>query len=178
MIQPTVIFYARLDHVLTNQKTPKYRITKVWGNYAPMEKLKGRDNNVSLYLMPKRERQPSNTPPMHLQAKNSLNFTGLKDYFVDGRLSGYAFGYPPSDPTYSKDNKPNPFYQSRDDGFLFLIHQDGEAKTPAEQQRPDYIEMIVLQGCKVLIGSYCKQLMLGGFDEILKVLRRDAVSVG
>lgn len=31
---------------------------------------------------------------MRLQAKNSLNFTGLKDYFVDGKLSGFAYGYP------------------------------------------------------------------------------------
>lgn len=177
MIQSTIMFYARLDYDKTSKKTPKYVITKVWGNYAPMDELKGKNGMISMYLLPKREVQPSNCPPMHLQAKSSLNLTGLKDYFVDGKLSGYAYGYPLSSQTYGKDNKPNPFYPNREDGFLFLVHQDKEASTPAERQRPDYIEMIVLQGCKVLIGSYCKQLVVGGFAEALEVLRRDSVSI-
>ena len=138
MIQPTIIFYARLDFDLSSKKTPKYVITRVWGDYPPMNELKGRNGMVSMYLLPKREVQPSNCPPMHLQGKNSLNITGLKDYFLE----------------------------------------DKEAPTPSEQQRPDYIEMIVLQGCKVLAGSYCKQLVLGGFDKALSVLRHDAVSIG
>ena len=105
--------------------------------------------------------------------------SGLKDYFINGKLSGFAFGFPPSTPTYSSKAKPNPFFPSyTEDGFLFVVHQDKEAPTSAEQQRPDYIELLVLDGCKVLVGSYCQQLMLGGFDEILKALRRDSVSIG
>lgn len=178
MIQPTIIFYARLDFDLSSKKTPKYIITRAWGNYSPLNKITGRNGMVSMYLLPKREVQPSNCPPMHLQGKNSLNITGLKDYFLDGKLSGFAYGYPLSEPTYGKDKKPNPFYPNREDGFLFIVHQDKEAPTPSEQQRPDYIEMIVLQGCKILAASYCKQLVLGGFDKALSVLRHDAVSIG
>lgn len=178
MIQPTIVFYGRLDFDVTSGKSPKYVLTSVWGDYAPMDKLKGRDSMISMYLLPKRETQSSDCPQMHLQAKASLNLTGLKDYFINGKLSGYAFGYPPCTPTYSSKAKPNPFYPNKDDGFLFIVHQDKEAPTPAEQQRPDYIEMLVLNGAKVLIGSYCQQLMLGGFDEILKALRRDSVSIG
>lgn len=178
MIQPTVSYYARLDYDQKSGRTPKYVVTRVWGSYEPMEALKGRKGLVSMYLMPKREGQPSNCPPMKLQAKNSLNLTGLKDYFVDGKLSGYAFGYPMSEPTYSKKNLSNPFYQNREDGFLFLIHQNKEAPTPAEQIKPDYIEFLVLAGAKVLISSYAKQLVLGGFDDVLSVLRRDSLLIG
>lgn len=178
MIQPTIKFYGRLDYNPRSGKTAKYTLTRMWGDYLPMDKLKGRDSMVSMYLLPKREGQSSNCPQMHLQAKGSLNLSGLKDYFINGKLSGFAFGFPPSTPTYSSKNKPNPFFLNKEDGFLFIVHQDKEAPTSAEQQRPDYIEFLVLDGCKVLIGSYCQQLMLGGFDEILKALRRDSVSIG
>lgn len=116
MIQPTIVFYARLDFDVSSKKTQKYIITRAWGDYSPMDKIKGRNGMVSMYLLPKREVQPSNCPPMHLQGKNSLNITGLKDYFLDGKLSGFAYG--------------------------------------------------------------CKQLVLGGFDKALSVLRHDAVSIG
>ena len=178
MIQPTIVFYGRLDFDSKSGKSPKYVLTSVWGNYSPMETLRGRNGIVSMYLLPKREGQSSNCPQMHLQAKGSLNLSGLKDYFINGKLSGFAFGFPSSTPTYSSKNKPNPFYQNKDDGFLFIVHQDKEAPTPAEQQRPDYIEMIVLQGARLLAGSYCKQLSAGGFDDVLNVLRRDSVTIG
>lgn len=179
MIQPTIKFYGRLDYNPMSGKSAKYTLTCIWGDYPPLDGLKGRDSMVSMYLLPKREGQSSNCPQMHLQAKGSLNLRGLKDYFINGKLSGFAFGFPPSTPTYSSKAKPNPFYPSyTEDGFLFLVHQDKEAPTSAEQQRPDYIELLVLDGCKVLVGSYCQQLMLGGFDEILKALRRDSVSIG
>lgn len=178
MIQPTIKFYGRLDYNPKSGKSPKYTLTRMWGDYPPLDGLKGRDSMVSMYLLPKREGQSSNCPQMHLQCKGSLNLSGLKDYFINGKLSGFAFGFPPSTPTYSSKNKPNPFYLCKDDGFLFIVHQDKEAPTPAEQQRPDYIEMIVLQGARVLAGSYCKQLSAGGFDDVLNVLRRDSVTIG
>ena len=43
--------------------------------------------------------------------------------------------------------------------------------------RPTVIELIVLDGAKVLISSYCKQLMMGGFDEAIKSLREQAEQV-
>ena len=178
MIQPTIKFYGRLDYNPKSGKSPKYTLTRMWGEYSPMDGLKGRDGMVSMYLLPKREGQSSNCPQMHLQAKGSLNLSGLKDYFINGKLSGFAFGFPPSTPTYSSKAKPNPFCQYKEDGFLFVVHQDKEAPTSAEQQRPDYIEMIVLQGARVLAGSYCKQLSAGGFDDVLNVLRRDSVTIG
>lgn len=107
MIQPNIRYYARLDYDTASKKTPKYVVTAEAGFYLPMEQLKGRNGKVSMYLMEKLK-EGANVPSMRLQAKDSLNFTGLKDYFVDGKLSGYAYGYPLQDATYSAKNKPNP----------------------------------------------------------------------
>ena len=171
MITPNIRFYARmLNTTQEGKKTPKYIIIGAAGFYPPMELLRGRDTKVSMNLMEKLK-EGENVPSMRLQAKGSLNFTGLKEWFVNGRLSGFAYGYPSNKPTYSKDNKPNPFYDYRNDGYLFVVHQD---QSNPENLIPTEIELIVLEGAKVLISSYCKQLSMGGFDEALTDLRKQA----
>ncbi len=173
MVQPEIIYYARLTFCNGSKKTPKYVITAEAGYYPPMDALRGRDGRVSVYLMSKRETQTkSNIPAMALQAKNSLNLTGLKDYFVNGALSGFAYGYPYDKPTYSARARANPFFECREDGFLFVVHQNNEASTPEARQLPSEFEMIVLQGGKCLISAYCKALMNGGFDDRLAELRK------
>ena len=171
MNTPNICYYAKMVNTTQKgKKTPKYTITAQAGYYPPMEQLKGRDGQISMHLMEKLK-EGDNVPSMRLQAKNSLNFTGLKDYFQDGKLSGFAYGYPLDKPTYSKDKKPNPFFDYKQDGFLFLIEQD--EKDP-NNLTPTAIELIVLDGAKVLIGAYCKQLAMGGFDEALQALRERA----
>ena len=169
MVQPEIVYYARLTYDKGSKKTPKYVITAEAGYYPPMDELRGRDGRVSVYLMAKRENQTkSSVPAMSLQAKNSLNLTGLKDYFVNGALSGF----PLDKPVYSSKERPNPFFECREDGFLFVVHQNEEASTPEAKQLPTELEMIVLQGGKCLISAYCKALMNGGFDSRLKELRK------
>lgn len=173
MITPNIRYYAKMEYDTSTQKTPKYVIKAEAGFYEPMEHIKGRNGFVSMYLMEKLK-DGANVPSMRLQAKDSLNFTGLKDYFVDGKLSGFAYGYPLADEVYSSKKKGNPFYQYRNDGFLFILHQDKTAATTPDQIRPTFIELIVLEGAKVLIPSYCKQLTMGGFDEAINLLREQA----
>lgn len=170
MITPNIRYFARFDFDETSKKTPKYVITAEAGYYPPMEAITGKNGKVTMYLMSKREQQPSDTPPMRLQAKDSLNFTGLKDYFVNGKLSGFAYGYPNKEKTYSNKNKENPFFDYKDDGYLFIIHQDEKN----QNQTPTFIELIVLENGKILLPSYCKQLEMGGFDEALNLLREQA----
>lgn len=171
MNTPNVRYYAKMVNTTQKgKKTPKYTITAQAGYYPPMEQLRGRDGQISMNLMEKLK-EGDNVPSMRLQAKNSLNFTGLKDYFQDGRLSGFAYGYPLDKPTYSKDDKPNPFFDYKQDGFLFLIEQDEKDQT---NLTPTSIELVVLEGAKVLISAYCKQLVMGGFDEALQALREQA----
>ena len=171
MSAPNIRYYAKMVNTTqTGKKTPKYTIIAQAGYYQPMEKLAGKDGLINLYLMEKL-REGENVPSMRMQAKNSLNLTGLKEYFKDGKLSGYAYGYPLDKPTYSKDEKPNPFYEYKQDGFLFVIQQD---EHNPENQVPTCIELIVLEGAKVLISAYCKQLVMGGFKEALEQLRKQA----
>lgn len=171
MNTPNVRYYAKMVNTTQKgKKTPKYTITAQAGYYPPMELLRGRDGQISMSLMEKLK-EGDNVPSMRLQAKNSLNFTGLKDYFQDGKLSGFAYGYPLDKPTYSKDEKPNPFFDYKQDGFLFLIEQDEKDPT---NLTPTSIELVVLEGAKVLISAYCKQLVMGGFDEALQALREQA----
>lgn len=165
---PNVKLYAKFLAV-EGTKTPKYRVSAIAGYYPPMDSLKGRDGQISMYLMEKLK-EGTNAPSMRLQAKDSLNFTGLKEYFADGgKLSGVAYGYPPDTPTYSAKGKVNPFYQNRNDGFLFLF----DAGTP-QDPTPRSFEFVVLEGAKNLIASYCKMLVAGGFDETLVSLRQVA----
>lgn len=171
MNTPSIRYYAKLLNTTQKGKaTPKYTITAQVGYYPPMELLRGRDGKISMYLSEKLK-EGDNVPSMRLQAKDSLNFTGLKDYFIEGKLSGFAYGYPLDKPTYSNKNKPNPFYYYRKDGYLFLIEQDGKDPTNII---PVAIELIVLEDAKVLISAYCKQLVMGGFDEALQALREQA----
>lgn len=168
---PSIRYYAKLKYSTEEgKKTPKYTITEWAGYYPPMEKLKGRDERISLNLMDKRK-EGMNIPSIRLQAKGSLNFTGLKEYFADGKLSGFAYGYPDSRETYSSKKKPNPFFEYKDDGFLFVVHQN--PKDPSSII-PIQIELIVLEKARVLIPAYLKQLMMGGFDKELAQLREQA----
>lgn len=166
---PAIRYYALFEDV-TEGKTAKYAITRQAGYYEPMEKIKGKDGKVSVFLLESASSgSGSNAPAMRLMAKASLNLTGLKEYFVDGgKLSGYAYGYPLATPTYGKEKKPNPFYRYREDGFLFIVHQ-GQGL-----QRPHYIEMVVLEDAKCLIPAYCKMLQMGGFEEELAKIRKVA----
>ena len=170
MNTPNVRYYARLENSTEKgKKTPRFTITAHAGCYPPMDDLKGRNGLISMNLLPQSREDNSSTPPMKLQAKSSLNFTGLMDYWVEGKMSGFAYGYPLQRQTYSSKNKPNPFFDYKDDGFLFIIHCDEKDPTNIT---PTCIELIVLEGARVLVSSYCKMLAMGGFDDALSALRK------
>ena len=168
---PPIRYYARMDLNTTKKiKTPKYTITAQVGYYPPMGELVGKDGQISFYLKEKL-RQGANIPSMFLQAKNSLNFTGLKEFFKDGKLSGYAYGYPSDKETYGKDGKKNPFWEYRKDVYLFLVYQN---ENDPHDQTPTHIELIVLERAMPINSAYCKQLVMGGFDDKLTDLRKQA----
>lgn len=54
---------------------------------------------------------------------------------------------------------------------MFRVYQDEKDKA---NLIPTCIELVVLEGAKVLISAYCKQLKMGGFDEALTALRQQA----
>ncbi len=152
MSAPNILYYARMEYDQTSKKTPKYVVTAQAG-YYPMEALRGRDGRISMYLLEKLK-EGANVPAMRLQAKDSLNFTGLKEYFTpEGKISGFAYGYPLADETYSSKGKPNPFYECRGDGFLFIVHNDTAITRTDGSMIPSCIEMVVLEGARVTIAN-------------------------
>ena len=80
MITPNIRYYAKIERCQGAFKTPNYTIIEEAGYYAPMESLKGKDGRISMYLQNQRKGR-DDIPAMWLQAKNILNFTGLKSYF-------------------------------------------------------------------------------------------------
>lgn len=175
MIIPNVKYYAKLEESTTaGRKTPRYTITKESGYFPQLEALRGKDGKVSFYLMEGKRGSEGkdSTPPMQLQGKNSYRLTGLKDYYTEqGGLSGFSWGYPNQQPTYSKDEKVNPLYECKSDCFLFVVHHNGKDTTPKG------FEMLVFDKQKNLGASYCKALAVGQFNDLLEQLRNTANEV-
>lgn len=174
--KPQILFYGNFELTESNRSTPIYELTKCVGSYAPFEAApiyNVRNKNITLYLGRAINDNP-NAPAMRVY-KGSLNVTGLKDLFTKGGLTGYAYGYPPTAQYYGeKKPSPNPFYNYRTDAFLFIIHyQKQRAK---KDTTPRTIEILVLEGARVLIPLYAKQLQIGGFDTDLERLRFDATA--
>lgn len=170
------IMYAFFERVEVKSngepyKHPKYTSKVEWGRYSPMDALRGKDGLISLYLLPSIEsgsKDSTSTPPMKLQAKNSLNLTGLKNYYVAGELSGLAYGNPYNKPTYGKNNKINPFGDDCKDGFLFLFkYADGS-------NIPTGFEMMVIPNVGSLILNHCEMLRFGNYDMFLEDVRKQA----
>ena len=165
-------YYARLENTTANGgKCPRYTIVAAAGYYPPMEQIKGRDGLITMFLQEKLK-EGDNVPAMRLQAAKSLNFTGLKEWFKpDGKLSGYAYGYPYDKPTFSKKETHNPFYPYRNDAFLFIVKAGEAGPIPTV---PASFEMLVLENARPVAAACCKQLMMGGFDADLATLRMAA----
>lgn len=169
-MKPILVYYAVMVDC-TKGKTPKYRVEKEALSYPPMKDLIGKDGFVSMYFKPNVSSKPD-APEMNLQAKDSLNFTGLKFFKADGAMNEWAYGNPMQSPSYSKDNKPNPFYKYRHSCYVFRMHYKGS-------NRPSAIELFVLAGdewdrLEQMAPSYCKQFSMGCYNEEIAALRKQA----
>lgn len=163
-------FYSRFEYDRASKKTPKYNMIAAAGEYEPFKELKGKNGKVNLYLMGKRETQPSNAPAMFLQVvKTNQNFTGLHEYFRDGQPTGKAYGEPQPDETYK--GKPNVFYPHKEDGYLFIFEFE------AENQPPKGFEFIVVPGGRVMLSTFAKMLANGLLDAEVANLRNLAENV-
>ena len=153
------------------KKTPRFTSGMEWGNYSPINALRGKDGKISLYLLESTQsgsKESTSTPPMRLQAKESLNLTGLKNYYVGGEISGYAFGNPDEKPTYGKKNKINPFGEGCKDGFLFRF------KFTEGGNIPTGFEMMIISNVGNLIANHCEMLTKGGYNRFLEEVRKQA----
>lgn len=153
------------------KKTPRFTSVKEWGKYPLIDALRDKNGFISLYLLPSVEsgsKDSTSTPPMKLQAKNSLNLTGLKNYYIGGELSGVAYGNPYYKPTYGKSNKINPFGENCKDGFLFRF------KFADSSNIPTGFEMMVIPNVENLIVNHCEMLRFDGYNGFLEAVRKQA----
>jgi hypothetical protein len=149
-------------------KTPRYLLTAKSGFYAPLEKIKNQKGEVVLYLNETRGviNSPNNRRAEHfLMGKDSLNFSSIYHYET---VNGYlvAFGNPHSAEFFGKEKLPNPFFECRDDGFLFIISPDWQV-----------IEVIVIPNGKYTIISNAKQLADGELKDVVRELRESFENV-
>lgn len=100
-----------------------------------------------------------------LQAPKSVNFSSI--YMTDKVTSDgllIAFGNPPKGKSYGgKTPRPNPFYDERNDGFVFLISPDWK-----------WMEIVIVRDGEPLIQSYCQKFADGKLDECLASLRMNS----
>lgn len=178
--QPSIRFHATLELVTPIEtKYPKYRLA-YWGgdrDYMKMlsENLTGRRDkgtgvaNIHIVLKPNQTTKTS-APEMNLQVKGGQNLTGLKQWFQDGRLSGYAYGEPSDEKTFgNKKVKDNCFYPYKTDGFLFRCTPSSDPTNVI----PTQIEWIVLkggEGVKIHAVQYLTLLRNGSLDNALSAL--------
>jgi hypothetical protein len=179
MILPAISAYLRLEQLpeyknvtrkgfAEPRKQPRYDLTAVAGYWEALDKLKNFKGQLFFNLIPtdKNEcrKQDGTTPEYYLQCtpakSKSINFSGIRFQHADKKETVYAAGEP-SDRQTLKGGVNNPMYDQRNDGFLFLFSNDMQT-----------LEVLVIEGGRLLIDAYRKQLSLGGFDEVLQLLRR------
>lgn len=154
------------NNIKTNAKTPRYDCIRKAGFYEPMESLKNKDGILYAYLS--ETRGIINSPDRRradrfLHTSKSLNISSVY-LMLDPvpNLGFVGFGNPDPNKTYGgKNKKPNPFFNYRNDAFLFVVSEDWES-----------IEMLILSNGKFTIESNEKRLADGYFDETLAELRK------
>ena len=148
-------------------KVPRFDLTRLAGYYKPLESLKNKKGQIILYLNATRgilDSPDQRRADRCLMGKDSLNFSSV--YLLDCSTNGGGFvgyGNPNRSKTYSKDKKPNPFLEVKNDGFLFLIAPDWQA-----------VEILVIpDGCNTILGN-AKAMADGVYNEALATMRATA----
>jgi hypothetical protein len=184
MILPTISAYLRLEQlpeyknvtrkgVAEPRKQPRFDLRAYAGYWEALDKLKNFKGQLFFNLIPtdKNEyrKQDGTTPEYYLQCtpakSKSINFSGIRFQYADGKETAYAAGEP-SDRQTLKGGVVNPMYDQRNDAFLFIFSNDMQT-----------LEVLVIENGRLLIDAYRKQLSLGGFDEVLATLRKQAKEI-
>jgi hypothetical protein len=143
-------------------KTPRYVVTARAGYFKPLQSIRNAKNEIVMYYQRNDKCNPNSTAETRLQCIGSVNFSSI--YFCDLKIGETLIGYgEPSPEKELKGGKPNPFYENRADGYLFVVAP--EMKT---------IEILIVPNGRYLIQGTAKQLADGQFDEAIKTMRETA----
>jgi hypothetical protein len=164
----------------TRSKTPRYVVTAHAGHAKWFEALKNAKNEIVMYYQRNDKCNPNSKAETRLQCKDSINFSSI--YLLDMKIAETLIGYgePPITKTFEKKDKdgkiteyPNPFYDDRNDGYLFIITPDTDETTEVVNA-PKTIEIIVVHNGRYLIQGFAKELIDGQFNEALEQIRKSA----
>ena len=156
----------QLHKIKLNPKTPRYDVTAMAGDTTYIDGLKNNKGMIIFYLVPSKEisKKFDRIADQNLQAKDSYNFSGV--YLLE-KVEGeplVGFGNPLQDETFGKWRKnKNPFYDVRDDGYVFLIQPDWKQ-----------IEIFVVRGGGGSIIAIAQSLKGGCYQKEIEDLRQKA----
>jgi hypothetical protein len=152
----------------SESKTPRYLVTAQAGYFKPLQSITNAKNEIVMYYQRNDKCNPNSTAETRIQCKGSVNFSSvyLENLKTGETLIGY--GEPPQTKELKagKGKKPNPFYDSRADGYLFIITPDLNT-----------IEIIIVPGARYIIQGIAKQLSDGQLNEALEQMRNTAKPV-
>jgi hypothetical protein len=152
--------------------TPRYVVAARAGYFKPLQSIRNAKNEIVMYYQRNDKCNPNSTAETRLQCKGSINFSSvyLENLKIGETLIGY--GEPPQEKMLKpkKDKKtgkiterPNPFYENRADGYLFIVVPDEKT-----------IEILIVPQGRQLIRGYAAKLADGQLNEALNELRKSA----
>lgn len=150
-------------------KTPRYDVTATTGYHKPLEALKNGKGMVYLYLNDTRgiidspERRRADRFLMGKRKGDSVNVSSV--YLLQTAAEGgslFGFGNPNGKPKLSNGN-PNPFFECRSDGYLFIISPDWRL-----------IEWLIIPDGLCTIQGNAKALADGIYNRELETVRERA----
>lgn len=155
------------------RRQPRFDLVSMIGYWAVLDRLKNHRGQIFFNLIPtdknQYRKQDGTTPEYYLQftppKSKSVNFSGIRFLYQDGKETTFASGEP-SDKPKLKGGVVNPMYEQRADGFLFIFSPDMQT-----------LEVLIVTDGRSMIDAYRKQLSIGGLNELLGELRRQAKSV-
>jgi hypothetical protein len=166
----------------TESRTPRYAVTAQAGYFKPLNSLKNRKGEIVMYRPGNDNGNPNSTAEMRLQCQcqGSVNFSSI--YFLDLKLGETLIGYgePPrnemlkpvrkkkKDGSITLVEHPNPFYENRMDGYLFIVAPVPDMET---------IEILVVPNGQSLIRGHAAKLADGQLDDALEQMRNEAKPV-
>ena len=181
MITPNISAYLYLEQLPelkntrkgTPRKQPRYDLIAMAGFWSTLNRLKNYQGKLFFNMIPtdKNEyrKQDGTTPEYYLQCtpakSKSINFSGMRFLYMDGKETIFASGEPSNSPKL-RGGVMNPMYEQRNDGFLFLFSNNREV-----------LEILILEDGRQLIDAYRKMLSIGGFDYSLDIFRKQAKTV-
>jgi hypothetical protein len=146
----------------TESKTPRYVGIAQAGYFKPAQAMKNAKGEIVMYYQRNEKCNPNSTAETRLQCKGSINFSSV--YFENLKIGEALIGYgEPPQAKELKGGKANPFFESRADGYLFVVSKD--LKT---------IEILIVPQGRQLIRGYAAQLADGNLSEALEPVRKNA----